>query len=377
LREAEAAFRAAIHFQPEDPAGHAGLGGVLFQLGRYPEAEAACREAIRLAPDHPVAQHNLGLVLSGQGRHAEAEEALREAIRLQPELSDPHNDLGLVLEKQGKPKAAEEEFRTALRLKPDYHRPQYNLGRILYQQERYPEAETAYRAALRLKPDYPQAHCNLGHTLRKQGRFTEALAALRHGDELGRKVPGWSFPSADWVRQCERLVELDRRLPAILRGDAEPASAPERIELANFCQQYVRLPVTAARLGADAFAAEPRLARDLNQQHRYNAACSALRGAAGQGDDAKLLPDRVTLALRRQALGWLRADLALYAQLAERPEAAVRQVVRQRLGHWQQDADLAAVRDKERLGQLPENERENWHKLWLDVSALLQRTEGK
>ena len=41
--------------------------------------------------------------------------------------------------------------------------------------------------------------------------------------------------------------------------------------------------------------------------------------------------------------------------------------------HWQQNADLAAVRDADALAKLPETERAEWHKLWQDVEALLKR----
>jgi hypothetical protein len=37
------------------------------------------------------------------------------------------------------------------------------------------------------------------------------------------------------------------------------------------------------------------------------------------------------------------------------------------------DADLAGVRDRDRLVRLPEAERQQWHKLWDDVEALRQR----
>jgi hypothetical protein len=63
------------------------------------------------------------------------------------------------------------------------------------------------------------------------------------------------------------------------------------------------------------------------------------RGAAGQGEDARLLPDKVVLLLRRQALTWLRTELARSATAAEGDEAA-RQAVRQRLGQWRQNPDL-------------------------------------
>src|SRR5581483_3107864 len=160
------------------------------------------------------------------------------------------------------------------------------------------------------------------------------------------------------VRECERLVELDRLLPRALRGDAEPASAAETLELASLCQlPCKRLHATAAHLYADAFTAQPQFAADLESFHRYNAACSAALAAAGQAEDAKLLPDKVTNKLRRQALQWLRADLALYAGMAKRDDPKAKAFVRERMQHWQKDPDLASVRDPAELQKLPESER--------------------
>jgi hypothetical protein len=132
--------------------------------------------------------------------------------------------------------------------------------------------------------------------------------------------------------------------------------------------------IPARLLSADAFATEPKLADDLNNQFRYNAACSATLAAARQEEDAKNLPDKVVAGLRRQGLQWLRADLALYAKLAERDDPATKQAVRQRLTHWQTDANLASVRHPWSLRCLHEVERKPWHQLWQDVEALLQKT---
>src|SRR5262249_51231797 len=109
---------------------------------------------------------------------------------------------------------------------------------------------------------------------------------------------------------------------------------------------------------------------------RYNAACSAVLAAAGQADDARQLPDKVVVLLRRQALGWLRADLALYAKLAER-DAATKQAVRQQRQHWQQGSDLASLRERDALDRLPEGERTEWRRLWDEVAALLTKTDEK
>jgi tetratricopeptide (TPR) repeat protein len=375
-REAEAAYREALRLQPDLPLAHSDLGKALSDQSRYKEAVVACREALRLQPDLPEAHNNLGAALIHQGHYREAEAACREAIRLKPDFPLAHSNLGQVLDGQSRYPEAEAAYREAIRLKPDFFGARYCLGVVLSKQGRYKEAEAAYREAIHFRPDFPEAHYNLAGTLIHQGRFTEALAELRRGDELGSKLPGWRNPSANRVREAERLVGLDRRLVALLRGEAEPASAAERIEFAYLCGRYKRLYVPAFRLYGEAFAADPRLANDWQSWNRYNAACIAALAVVGQGGDAVRLPDKAIVMLRRQALRWLRADLALHAQLAERDDAAAKQAVRQRLAHWQQDPDLATVRDPAALAQLTDDERQAWRQLWDEVAALLRKVEG-
>jgi hypothetical protein len=175
------------------------------------------------------------------------------------------------------------------------------------------------------------------------------------------------------VRECARQIELDRKLPAILCGKAHPANVNEGIELAQFCHTYKRLYGTAARLWEDALTTKLELAEDLQQGHRYNAACSAALAGCGQGDDAVSF-DAVTRARwRKQALDWLRADLAQWTRQLGSGTPQVRTEVQETLQHWRNDPDLAGLRDEAKLGQLPASEREQCRKLWAEVDALLAR----
>jgi hypothetical protein len=209
--------------------------------------------------------------------------------------------------------------------------------------------------------------------LQRQGRFDKAVACLKRGHELGSKRPGWSYPSAQWVRHAERAAVLAPKLPAVLLGEASPANADEAVTLAEMCQEYKKRHVAAVRLYADAFAAESKLANDLQAGHRYNAACSAALAAAGQGEDAGKLEDKERARLRKQALDWLRADLDLSAKQVEKGKPPVRAVVLKKLQHWQKDTDLASLRDAAALEKLPEAERAACQKLWTDVAALLKK----
>jgi hypothetical protein len=255
---------------------------------------------------------------------------------------------------------------------PDAGLPEVRQGDALAKQGREKEAEKAFREAVRRNPDSAWAHCKLGLHLQEQGRFAEALVELRRGHDLGMGMPGWNQPSAEWVAYCEHLIDMDKRFPAILAGDAEPADDTEGVEYVTFSVVYKHRPATAARLAAATLAGDPRLAPEQYDLCLYNGACGAALAAAGRGDDAKGLPDKVVVMLRRQALRWLREDLKRYEQ--EAPiGGGVLMNVRRMLAHWQVDDDLSTVRDRVALDRLPEDERRAWQGLWKDVAVLRQK----
>ena len=129
------------------------------------------------------------------------------------------------------------------------------------------------------------------------------------------------------------------------------------------CRDHGR-PYAAARLYAAAFAARPALADDLASRNRYDAACAAARAAADPGTDGARPDEAERAGLRRQALDWLRADLALRARLRLDGKS-----VAEALAPWQADAALAGVRDRAPLEKLPADERDEWLRLWADVAA--------
>jgi hypothetical protein len=208
--------------------------------------------------------------------------------------------------------------------------------------------------------------------LRKQGEFRQALAALRRGDELGSRRPGWRYPSPQWVQECQRLVDLDVRLPDFLARKATPAIPAERIELAQVCS-LKGLHRAAARFYEEALAAQP----GLDVVHRYRAACAAALAGCSQGKDAGELDDKERARLRQKALDWLRADLEAWRRLLDRLPAKSRLLIVRNMQHWRADPAIAGVRDEQALARLPEAERQQWQKLWNDAGDLLARLQAK
>jgi serine/threonine-protein kinase len=183
-------------------------------------------------------------------------------------------------------------------------------------------------------------------------------------------------PVAQLLRECERLLALEEKLSAFLRGEAQPADAAERLALTRVCQ-YKQLYAASARFYAEAFADQPRLAEDLGPRHRYNAACAAALAGCGRGQDAARLEEKERARWRSQAQEWLRADLALHAKRLESGTPAGRAEVQKNMRHWLADADLAGVRGAEALARLPAEERPGWAKLWAEAEALCKKAQEK
>jgi Tfp pilus assembly protein PilF len=372
--EAEEAFRKAIKLKPDLVIAYNSLGIALMDQGKPVDAEKACREAIACKPDYADAYNTLGNALMDQGKPVDAEKACRAAITCKPDYVEAYNTLGAALTDQGKLVDAEAACRKAIALKPDYAEPNNTLGGALILQGKPAQAEALYRKAIALKPDLAVAYTGLGVALRLQGRFEESLEAYRRGHELGSKRPNSRHPFLQWVREAERYIELEKKLPAILSGEEPLADAKEALTLAWIYQQpYQKRYAASARLYAIGFAAGPKFAADVNLPFRYNAACSAALAAAGQGEDARQLPDKVAANFRRRALGWLRDHLTAYAKLAGQNNPAAKTDVQQRLTNWRSDPDLASVRDPQALERLPEKERAAWQALWRDVDELAAR----
>jgi serine/threonine-protein kinase len=377
LDEAIAECREAIELDPKLAAPHTTLGSALHDQGQLDEAIAECRKAIELDRKDARAHTNLGNALRAQGQLDEAIAEHRKAIELDPKDALPHNNLGVALHAQGKLDAAVAEHRKAIELDhPKLADVHYNLGIALSRQGKLDEAVAAYRQAIALKPSHAEAHCNLGIVLVRQGEFRKALEEARCGHELGSKDPRWPYPSARWVQQCERLVQLDEKLPSILAGKTTPANAAERIELASLCS-LKRLHSTAVRFYEEALTAEPKLGEKPELPHRYNAACAAALAGCGQGRDADKLGEKERPRLRQRSLDWLRADLEAKRLLWEKDANQAGADLRKQMQHWLLDPDFAGVRGPEHLAKLPEAERQAWQKLWKDVADMLKQAQEK
>ena len=120
-----------------------------------------------------------------------------------------------------------------------------------------------------------------------------------------------------------------------------------------------RVHGASARFWSEAFRFEPKLADDMNVQNRYNAACAAALAGSGQGKDDPPLDDAKKAHWRKQAIDWLKADLAARSKILATGPPQAKQLVTQTLQHWKADTDLAGLRDADAMAKLSSRRAES------------------
>ena len=109
----------------------------------------------------------------------------------------------------------------------------------------------------------------------------------------------------------------------------------------------------------------------------YNAGCAAALAGCGQGEDGGKTDAMERSRWRKQALDWLRVALNMWTKQIDDGKPEIRAAAAKNLQHWQEDSDLAGVRDKDALAKLPADEQGAWGKLWADVDAVLKKAQVK
>jgi serine/threonine protein kinase/tetratricopeptide (TPR) repeat protein len=395
--EASVACRKVLEINPENPGAHHNLGICFQRQGRLDEAISEFRRALELDPTLPHPHLHLGICLRMKGQLGEAMTEFQHAIELDPKGELPHRQLGACWHMTGQIDKAMGELQRAVDLAPKNGATHYDVGLCLVAQGHVDEAMAAFLRSIECDPKGAPAHNDLGVVLLARDRVEKAIAEFRKATEFdaslavsydnladallrrGRVAEARTvirrgldlLPSNEPIRKalsqklklCERLTDLDAQLPAILQGK-QTSTPSEKVKLARFCLDHGR-PYAAARLYSAAFGEPPVVAKNLVSGNRYDAARAASRAATDISADPPL--DKPMRAeLRRQALDWLRAELAVRAKRREAGE-----LEGWSLATWQKDADLAGVRDEARLAELPTEERKEWRRLWADLAALI------
>jgi eukaryotic-like serine/threonine-protein kinase len=352
VEEAETAYRRAVSILEKRAAEYpnndtlrsrlaanlADLADNLLQRGKHAEAANVAEQMVHALPKDASAARSAAHVLTRCAALAAKDARLSEKDR--KAVSQAYADRARRLAPKAVQTPSENPrmraLREAVRQRPDDPKGHFQLGFALVNDGRFADAEAEFREALRLRPDYVPARAKLGFALWKLGRNAEAEAECREALRL-RPDDAQAFFTLGLV---------------LYWGGAKSAAA--------------------ARFYKKGFADHPRLADNVVFPNRYNAACHAARAGCGLSRDSAGLDDAERARLRRQALQWLRADLAAWGRVLMKSPNKSRSSVQQKLRLWQQDADFAGVRGTA-LAKLPEAERRAWQRLWADVEHTLRK----
>jgi serine/threonine-protein kinase len=245
----------------------------------------------------------------------------------------------------------------------------------------------------------PAPRLMLALSLHRGGQATEArktlAAAILAHDWRPMQVHARDQQN-EWIyhilrREAEAMILP--KLRAFRQGDWQPQDNNERLALLGICESEA-LYGTAGRLCADAFAADPDLAERqttqclrraaqesdkskrteaLISEIRYRAArCAALAGCGLGKDSAKLSAAEQT-HWRTKALEWLRTDLVVLSKSLDGGGRAERDLAKEMLTLWQDEPDLAGLREPAGLERLAADERKGCLALWTEVGAVLAR----
>jgi serine/threonine-protein kinase len=376
LAGAAVCYKKAIELDPKHVNARNGLGNVLRDQGDRAGAAECYQKVIELDPKYANARLELGNLLMDQGDLPGAAECYKKAIELDPKWAAAQLGLGNVLDSQGDRAGATECYKKAVELDPKYWQAHNNLGNVLYNQGDRAGAAACYKKAIELDPKYSEAHFYLGVALLDQAQFAEARGSFRRCLDLLADGAPLRASASDNLRRCDRLLALEAKLAAVLKGEQQPADDAERLGLAEVCE-YQHRYAAAARLRRDALAHDAKLADDLQSGNRYTAAADAARAGCGQGADATDLDGKARAGWRKQALTWLRADLELRAKQLDGGKPEDRKAADDALRYWQTDAALARLRDAAELAKLPSDEQEAWRKHWRDVQSTLDKAGEK
>jgi serine/threonine-protein kinase len=273
-------------------------------------------------------------------------------------------------------------------------------GLAVYRDGRPEEAIPLLQEAAEKLPNRAGPRLALAMAQFQSGRAIEArktlASAVRAYDWDELRGASKSDQPTVWVchvlrREAEAMILPN--LLQFLQGGYQPRENDERIAFLGICQTR-GVTGAAARLYADAFAADPHLADELTAEclHRtraperppdpieaFNAACRylaarcAASAGSGLGQDGDKLSPAERTHWRRQAREWLRADLATWAAKLHSASPLERSLAKRMLTNWLAEPDLAGVREPHALDDLSLDEREDCLALWHDVRVLLKR----
>ena len=381
-----AQFREAIAIEPEFAVAHYNLGNALRDKEDLEGAITHYRLALDANPNYVEVHVNLGNALRAKKDVEGAIEHFHKALDIDVDFAKAHYSLGLVLLLEKKDmEGAIKHFQRTVASDPGFAGGHLYLGKALINSKKDVEGAIKHlRIALDIDPNLADARLSLGlvqgalgNSLLTKGKYAEARAATLECQKLLPADHPQQKPMLQQLQRCDQMLALDRQLSVILQGADPPDDSASLLALAQLCLTQKHYFAAAARFYAGALEKDATLADSLSKKVRFAAACAAVLAASGKGNDAGQLQDQDRTKLRRQALDWLRADLAIGRKQIQSDNVHELVLLTHALSYWPRYVDLVSVRDAKELAGLPKEEQEAWRQLWTEAAQLLKEVKAR
>ncbi len=206
--EAEAAYRKAVAFRPDDWLAHNRLGVLLLNQRRWSEAEAQFRREMELVPDNAIPYNNLASTYSGMGRRDDAVAVWEKSMTIRP-TSTAASNLASAYYSSGRYAEAVPAYQKALALGAGDYKIWGNLGSALHwssgdrsaERDAYSKAVALAEEARRFNPRDAEALAGLADYCSILGRRAEALEAARGVERLQSRDPQVLYTVANAYEQ--------------------------------------------------------------------------------------------------------------------------------------------------------------------------------
>ena len=227
-------------------------------------------KALALKVDYPEVHSNLGVIRAAQGRDDEAAAHWRKALQLSDSFGTALTErqrAKLIKTNAGSDKGIELALQKSNQMLMSRLGEQgpgpgdcyLELGSMLFDQWKVDDALAALQRGRGDGNPAPglAAHIRSSRALLMKGDLAEAEREARRWLALGTtdaNVPG---TAAEFLEQIKKYRELDRKLPAILKGQEKPGDNADRVQdLAGLCE-YRNYPVAAVRYYQDLLTIKP------------------------------------------------------------------------------------------------------------------------
>jgi Flp pilus assembly protein TadD len=215
LSKAAQSFEGAVGLDPSDAETFQHLAGLYLQLKRPADAEAKFRRALEFEPNEPHALAGLARSLDAQ-KNPEAAEAYRNYLAVQPSDSAARSRLIHLLLEQQQEDAAIAELDRADAGKPAVESLKLRAD-IQIAQKKWNDAIVTLRKAVALSPNDAQLRGGLGRTCLQIRDFPNAEKELKTAIQLdGKNVDYWKdlsttyYLSKDYAATIAVLDRIDK-----------------------------------------------------------------------------------------------------------------------------------------------------------------------